>query len=121
MVRPGHKEGVMMGHWRYRASLAVLCCWTGAASASLPVYQLTAAQGRFVPTVLTLPAGQKVQLVVHNLGPAPEEFESSDLNQEQVVVPGASIRLFLGPLRPGTYTFFGDFHPATARGQIIVK
>lgn len=110
-----------MRRWRYRLCFGVLCCWAGAASASLPVYQLTAENGQFAPTMLTVPAGQKVQLVVHNAGPTPEEFESSDLNQEQVVVPGSSIRLFLGPLRPGTYAFFGDFHPATARGRIIVK
>jgi len=98
-----------------------LLSWLSAAAASLPVYELTAENGQFTPTQLMLPAGQKVQLIVHNKGSVPEEFESSDLNQEQVVVPGASIHLFLGPLQPGTYAFFGDFHPATARGQIIVK
>lgn len=101
--------------------LALLALATRDVLAGLPVYQLTAANGRFAPTQLTMPAGQKVKLLVHNLGPSPEEFESSDLNQEQVVVPGATITLFLGPLQPGTYGFFGDFHPATARGQIVVK
>ena len=99
----------------------VLALLAGSARAGLPVYDLTAVNGTFVPTLLTLPAGQKVKLEVHNQGPAPEEFESSDLNQEQVVVPGSTITLFIGPLQPGTYSFFGDFHPATARGRIVVQ
>ncbi|MHB1941576.1 MAG: cupredoxin domain-containing protein [Acidiferrobacteraceae bacterium] len=100
---------------------ATLAAWVSAAYASLPVYQLTGENGRFVPMTLTLPAGQKVKLVVHNRGPAPEEFESTDLNQEQVVVPGASVTLYIGPLQPGRYDFFNDFQSKTVRGHIIVK
>ena len=29
--------------------------------------------------------------------------------------------IYIGPLKPGRYEFFGDFNPTTARGHIIVK
>ena len=34
---------------------------------------------------------------------------------------GDEITVYIGPLRPGRYEFFGDFHPDTARGHIVVK
>lgn len=101
--------------------LLALVAWLPPAYASLPVFHLTGKNGRFSPMTLTLPAGQKVKLIVHNLGPAPEEFESMDLNQEQVVVPGSSITLYIGPLQPGRYAFYNDFKSRTVRGHIIVK
>jgi hypothetical protein len=29
--------------------------------------------------------------------------------------------VYIGPLKPGKYEFFGDFNPTTARGHIIAK
>ena len=29
--------------------------------------------------------------------------------------------VFIGPLQPGVYPFFGEFNPATAQGQVEVK
>lgn len=88
---------------------------------NLPSFNLTAKDGRFSPEKLEVPAGQKIQLVIKNEGPDPEEFESSDLNREKVVKAGNTVQVIIGPLSAGTYGFYGDFHPQTARGQIIVK
>lgn len=90
-------------------------------AADLPSFNLSVKDGRFAPEKLEVPAGQKFKLVVKNEGPGPEEFESSDLNREKVITAGSSAVIFLGPLKPGTYGFYGDFHPKTARGQIIAK
>jgi len=87
----------------------------------LPAFNLTVKDGGFTPEKLEVPAGRKFRLIVRNDGSGPEEFESSDLNREKVVTPGNSIVVFIGPLKPGTYGFFGDFHPQTARGQIVAK
>jgi plastocyanin len=100
---------------------AFLALSAQALAADLPVYNLTAKDGHFEPALLEMPAGKKIQLVVKNEGPGAEEFESSDLNREKVVAPGKSITLYLGPLKEGTYSFFGDFHPSTAKGKIVVK
>jgi plastocyanin len=76
---------------------------------------------KFDPAELTVPAGQKIKLLVDNQDATPEEFESNELNREKVVVGKSSITVFLGPLDPGRYPFFGDFHQETAQGVLIVK
>ena len=83
--------------------------------------RLTLKDHRFEPATLKLPAGRKVKLIIENHDATPEEFESHDLNREKVIAPGGSGMLFVGPLSRGTYTFFGEFNPKTAVGQIIVE
>lgn len=73
------------------------------------------------PSELQIPAGQKVRLVVDNQDPTPEEFESYSLNREKIIPGNAKATIFIGPLKPGTYEFFGEFHQETAQGKIIVK
>jgi len=76
---------------------------------------------RFTPTELTVPAGQKIRLVVENQDPTPEEFESYQLNREKIVPGNGRIVVFVGPLKPGKYEFFGEFNMATARGWLVAK
>jgi hypothetical protein len=84
-------------------------------------YVLTVQDHRFQPTDITIPADTKVKLIVKNADTTAEEFESSDLNREKVVAAGSQITVFVGPLPAGRYEFFGDFHPDTARGHIVVQ
>ncbi len=76
---------------------------------------------RFVPEQLTVPASVKFKLLVKNTDDTAEEFESTELNREKLVAPGQTITVFLGPLDPGTYHIFGDFHQDTARGVLEAK
>ena len=92
----------------------------GASLAAEPEIGLVIEGHRFTPTEVTAPAGQKLKLVVENRDKTPEEFESYALNREKVVAPGAKIVVYVGPLKPGRYEFFGDFNPATARGWLVV-
>jgi len=57
---------------------------------------------------------------VHNDNTTPSEFESTQFHREKVVPPGQEITVFVGPLDPGSYEFFDDFHPET-RGHLVVK
>jgi len=75
----------------------------------------------FQPTELRVPAGKKVLLVVENQDATAEEFESYELNREKVVPAGAKTGIYVGPLAPGRYPFFGDFHQDTARGVLIAE
>ena len=91
------------------------------ASAQEPAYTLVIKDHQFQPTEIEIPAGQKIALTVKNNDPTPEEFESTELRREKVVPGGEQIIVYIGPLKPGRYEFFGDFNPATARGHIVVK
>lgn len=76
---------------------------------------------RFEPAEVRVPAGQKIKLVVHNQDATPEEFESHELNREKVIAPGSKANIFIGPLKPGRYPFFGEFNEKTARGTVIAE
>jgi hypothetical protein len=83
--------------------------------------QLEFRQHRFVPDHITVPANVKFKITVKNNDDTADEFESVDLNREKLVAPGQTITVFLGPLSPGQYKFFGDFHQDTAQGVMIAK
>jgi plastocyanin len=76
---------------------------------------------KFEPAELTVPAGQKIKLLVENQDTTPEEFESNELNREKIVVGKGTITVFLGPLDAGRYPFFGDFHQETAQGVLVAR
>lgn len=75
----------------------------------------------FFPATLEIPAGQKVRIRILNQDPTPEEFESFELNREKLVVGNGEVVIFIGPLEPGEYPFFGEFYPKTAQGVVIAK
>lgn len=76
---------------------------------------------KFEPAELTVPAGKKVKLIVQNQDATAEEFESYELNREKVVPPKREVTIFIGPLKPGRYPFFGEFHKDTAKGVLVAQ
>lgn len=84
-------------------------------------YEIVIKDHRFIPDVLEIPANKKVKLVIHNQDPTPEEFESYELNREKIIRGGGKGIIFVGPLEPGEYPFFGEFNEATAQGKLLVK
>jgi plastocyanin len=103
-------------------ALAVLLVFFVSFSASAdpgPV-MITIKDHAFVPAEVKIPAGAKVELTIRNEQTVPAEFESASLHREKVVSPGGSISVYVGPLQPGRYEFFDDFHPAT-RGVVVVE
>lgn len=91
------------------------------ARAAVPEYSIRIKDHLFFPAELEVPAGQKVRLLVINEDATPEEFESYELNREKVIPGGTRAVIFIGPLKPGAYPFFGEFYPKTAQGRIIAK
>ena len=87
----------------------------------MPTFRLTIRQVHFIPEAMEVPAGRKFRLLLKNEGPGPEEFESAELRKEKVLAEGAESFLIFQPLAPGSYPFFGEFHPSTARGRIIAR
>jgi len=87
-------------------------------AADTPSVTLTLKNHRFTPSSFSVPAGQKVKIVLVNQDVATEEFDSHDLQVEEVVTPMGRISFTIGPLKPGQYSFMGEFHAATAEGQV---
>lgn len=72
--------------------------------------QISIKDQAFQPAEFSIPAGQKVEIVIRNLDDLPAEFESYDLSREIVIPAHGQVKLFIGPLDPGRYRFFNDFH-----------
>jgi hypothetical protein len=100
-----------------------LVCFLLAApvAAKTPEFEIEIRNHLFEPTELVVPANTKVKLIVYNRDPTPEEFESYELNREKVIMGGRKAVIFIGPLKPGEYPFFGEFNPKTALGKIIAR
>lgn len=104
-----------------RAALLVLAGTGSVLAADTPEYSLVLKDHQFQPAELTIPAGTKVKLLVRNDDATPAEFESHSLNREKIIPANAAVTVFVGPLKPGEYEFFDEFHEATTRGKLIVK
>jgi plastocyanin len=92
-----------------------------ALAAETPEYKIVIKNHRFEPAELSVPAGKRVKLVVDNQDPTPEEFESHSLKREKVIQGGTQGIVYIGPLKPGKYSFVGEYHESSAKGAIIAK
>lgn len=115
-ISPRMKYRVAFAAGALAAALAAV-----AAAASVPQevnIALTLKDHRFTPSSFTVPAGARVRIALNNLDGATEEFDSHDLQVEQLVTPHGRISFTVGPLKPGAYSFMGEFHAATAQGRV---
>lgn len=107
---------------RLTVALALAALGAGRSiAAEPPSLRLLIVNHRFQPATLTIPANTKVKLAVENRDATPEEFESNDFDREKLILPNSSAVIFVGPLPPGRYRFFGEFNPATAQGVLRVE
>ena len=90
-------------------------------AAEVPEYRLVISNHRYEPVELKVPAGVKFKLLVENRDSSPEEFESNEFNREKIILPNSTAQIYVGPLAPGRYKFFGDFHQDTAPGALVVE
>jgi plastocyanin len=103
------------------AGVLALGLTAGIAAAQDAEFRVVIKDHKFVPAEIAVPAGKKIKLVVENQDATAEEFESYELNREKIVPAKGQISIFVGPLAPGRYPFFGDFHKDTAHGVLIAK
>lgn len=90
-------------------------------NAATAIVEISIQNHLFIPSQITIPANTKIKLLVTNLDPTPEEFESYELNREKVIAGNSRAVIFIGPLPAGRYPFFGEFYPKTAQGEVIVE
>jgi plastocyanin len=92
-----------------------------AALAADAEFKLSVENHRFQPAELKVPAGVKIKLAVENRDATPEEFESHELNREKLIAGKSSATIFIGPLAPGRYPYYGEFNDKTAQGVIVAQ
>src|SRR5262245_12208978 len=80
------------------------------AAEEMLVVKLSAKDGKFEPLTIEVPAGKRFKIEISNDGKSPMEFESKDLKQEKVLAAGARSSVVINALKPGTYTFFDEYH-----------
>lgn len=90
------------------------------ASAYAEDYVVTLKDKQFSPQELVIPAGEKIKLIVKNEDTTPAEFESYALNREKIITGNSEAAIYVGPLKPGSYDYFNDFHLDT-KGTITAK
>ena len=91
------------------------------AAEEMLVVKLSAKDGKFEPLKIEVPAGKRFKIEISNDGKGPMEFESKDLKQEKVLAAGAKSSVVINALKPGTYTFFDEYHMDAPKGEIIAK
>ena len=100
---------------------ALLALAPVSARAQDATFTITIKDHKFDQTELKVPANKRIVLTVVNDDATPEEFESKQLKVEKVI-PGKSKGVVrFGPLKPGKYPFYGEFHEATAKGVVIAE
>ena len=112
--RPVRRGGLL-------ALFAACLAGTGMASAAPRMVELTLSHHEFTPDHVTVPAGTRFSIRVTNHDSTPDEFESPALRVERIVMPRQTITVHAGPLTPGTYKFYDDYHPETAHGIVEAK
>jgi plastocyanin len=105
---------------RFFVAILFVAAFAAPVLADDPVVTITLKDHQFTPSEVPVPAGVKVKLLVKNDQQVNAEFESNSLHREKVVNAGGEITVFVGPLDPGSYEFFDDFHNST-RGHLIAK
>lgn len=99
-------------------TLAILACQNASAEDS---YKIAIKDHKFTPANLEIPANKKVKIVVENQDPTAEEFESHELHREKIIKGNSKAVILVGPLKAGTYKYFGEFNQDTAQGTITAK
>lgn len=106
-----------------RQIIFLIALWFIPASnaSAVPEFKIEIKNHLFFPAELTIPANTKVKLRIFNRDASNEEFESYELNREKVIMGNSQTVIFIGPLKPGEYPYFGEFYPKTAQGKILAK
>ncbi|GAN79040.1 cupredoxin domain-containing protein [Acidocella aminolytica] len=103
-----------------RLALSLAAAATALPAMAAPLH-LVLESHHFTPDHITVPAGKRFKLLVTSHDTTPDEFESPDLRVEKILMPGQTITVMAGPLSPGRYKFYDDYHPESAHGIVEAK
>lgn len=91
------------------------------ATAEVPEFRVVIKDHKFDPARVVVPANTRIKLIVDNQDPTPEEFESHDMHREKIIAGNKTATIKIGPLKPGEYSFFGEFNEDTAQGVVVAE
>ena len=74
---------------------------------------------RFSPEEIRVPAGTRFRIEVTNLDATVTAFESADMDFATTISGWDKGSVLVGPLPPGRYEFFDEFHPDQAQGVVV--
>jgi plastocyanin len=110
-----------MGMKRIMLAVVLVALCGPAVADDPPRIEVTIRDHRFEPAEIHVPSGRRVILIVKNADTATEEFDSTALQVEKVIVGGTYGTVHLRPLAIGRYPFMGEFHPDTATGVVVAE
>lgn len=113
--------GRCFGKYLSGGLVACLSLCSEVSLSAVPTIEIEIRDHLFFPSEVRVPGNTKVRLLITNLDATPEEFESYELNREKVISGATKGVIFIGPLPPGVYPFFGEFYPKTAQGTVVVE
>lgn len=87
----------------------------------MKMYELKIKNHKFDKETMVVEANKKFKLKIINEDPSSEEFESLSMIVEKFIGPKRSITVTIGPLKPGQYDYFGEFHASTCKGILTAK
>jgi len=107
----------------YKGMVVMILLLISAASFAADTYvvEIKLENHRFTPDVIKVPKGTKIKLIVENLDPTIEEFDSPSLKREKILRSRSKTNIILAPLKEGRYEFIGEFNADTAKGVVIVE
>ena len=91
------------------------------ASGADNVASLTLNDHKFSPAEIHVKANTPTTVSLTNNDGETEEFDSTSLKIEKVVVGHSTGTMRWRPLAPGRYPFMGEFHSETAQGVVIAE
>ena len=84
-------------------------------------FSLELANHVFNPAEIHAPKNTPLKITIQNNDSGVEEFDSSALQVEKVILGGHSGVVHLPAMPPGRYPFMGEYHSDTAQGVLIVE
>lgn len=94
---------------------------TIAAAADEATLTLTLKNHKFDPLEPVVPAGKRVKVTATNMDDSPAEIESGDFKLEKVIPPGKTVTVTIGPLKPGTYELYDEYHEDESKTKLTAK
>ena len=101
-----------------RLPVPVMALYCLPVAAATPVIEIEIKDHLFYPSEIVIPADTKIKLLITNLDPTPEEFESYELNREKVISGNSKTVIFIGPLPPGEYP---NLRSAYIRDDMVIR